>query len=1158
MTLDLGALVGYVTLDTLQFDRAYPAVVRRFANLGASAEGAAAGTAGLDRSLAGVAAASNGAATGLGRADKALTEAGLSASAATTATAGFADVTTQAGLAQSRLTQALLRQTAAQERYNALAATGTATTRQLAGAQATLIAATDRVTLAQERLGTATGLTSEAWQTAGRHMLVAGGVIALGFGVAAKKMAEFEQRMALVRSLIPHVSDEEMGQLAHAALTVGQAYGFSANEVADAEAELAKAGVSVKQMLSGALIGALTLAAAGQEDVASATETATIAMTQFHLQARDIPHVADLFAAGADRALGSVSDLSEAFKYGGLAASQAGFSIEETVGTLAELAQAGQIGSTAGSGLAMMLQNLVKPSDEAQSWLDRLHITLYDANGQFVSATELAGQLHDKLGSLSKAEQDSALATLFTSRARRTATILTRDGAKANQEWIDTVNAQGFAALQAAGKMDSLSGDVTKLGSALNTAFIGAGEGANGPLRVLVQDITGVVNAWNDLPAPVRLATEALFAVAGAAAVAGGAAILFIPKWEAMNAALVRTGRSAITARGAMVGLSKIGATALALAAVYEGAMLLRGALEDTGPTVEQVTADLIDMGKQGSDSADALINTLVGLSQVHIGFRSPDLADWGDLVKNLDQALTGLVTSGHADLAAADFSRISTALHDAGMSTEDITKLFPAYGRALADSANQAKLAGTGIDSYGNAVGDSAKATQRATDAAKAYSDALHALTDPLFAMNQAVQDLTDKQQAAAKANRKYGADSRQARQANLDLAASALGVETAARTLAAGVKTGTVSLHDARDQLRAWVHDGLLTEGQAKAVATSFGGLIDKANKLHPALTRAGNAADGPRRKLDALGNSADDLAGSLAEAGSAAAASFGFGFQDAWRQVIHGVHQALSNLPKEHGSPSIDEMAPVLLKPAGRTIMEGLADGIAEGGKKVIEQTHIQILKAGEKAANDAVREATKAVQAAQEAASKARSQLQTDRSARAGLVGSTADSLLGPLDLSNAVINGRVGNLSGFLKAGVAPLGKLDKMEHRLARMHLDPQLLSQIANAGSPAASIALAHSILSGQSGSIHHLNALERHARHLARSTGQTVGGQMYDRQIAQDSRKLDKQIEVLKGLRADLHELTQVAKRQSRELADAMDNKFRGAEHRHHARTS
>jgi TP901 family phage tail tape measure protein len=213
-------------------------------------------------------------------------------------------------------------------------------------------------------------------------------------------------------------------------------------------------------------------------------------MTQFRLQGKDVPHIADLLAAGADKALGSVHDLSEALKYGGLAAAQAGFSIDETVGVLAELAQSGQIGSMAGAQLAMMLRNLQKPTDQAAGLMKQLGITVYDQSGQMRSAADIAGQLHDKIGGLPPAQRDAALATLFTSRAVRAANILMREGVDATQGWIDKVNDAGFAAHQASGKLDSLSGDATKLRAALQTALIGTGEDAQGPLRAMVQDVT--------------------------------------------------------------------------------------------------------------------------------------------------------------------------------------------------------------------------------------------------------------------------------------------------------------------------------------------------------------------------------------------------------------------------------------------------------------------------------------------------------------------------------------------------------------------------------------------------------------------------------------------------------------------------------------------
>ncbi len=45
-------------------------------------------------------------------------------------------------------------------------------------------------------------------------------------------------------------------------------------------------------------------------------------MTQFGLYGKDIPHIADLLAAGAGKAQGEVSDMAIALKQAGLVASQ--------------------------------------------------------------------------------------------------------------------------------------------------------------------------------------------------------------------------------------------------------------------------------------------------------------------------------------------------------------------------------------------------------------------------------------------------------------------------------------------------------------------------------------------------------------------------------------------------------------------------------------------------------------------------------------------------------------------------------------------------------------------------------------------------------------------------------------------------------------------
>jgi TP901 family phage tail tape measure protein len=80
-----------------------------------------------------------------------------------------------------------------------------------------------------------------------------------------------------------------MGELRAAAIKAGADTQYSATEAAHGITEMAKAGVSAKDIMGGGLTGALSLAAAGQLDVADAAGIASTAMTQFSLSGSQTP-----------------------------------------------------------------------------------------------------------------------------------------------------------------------------------------------------------------------------------------------------------------------------------------------------------------------------------------------------------------------------------------------------------------------------------------------------------------------------------------------------------------------------------------------------------------------------------------------------------------------------------------------------------------------------------------------------------------------------------------------------------------------------------------------------------------------------------------------------------------------------------------------------
>lgn len=456
------------------------------------------------------------------------------------------------------------------------------------------MAAAEKATLATATAAQKLALQGAAFTSLGRTLTMFGTVVAAGVVVAIKAFADFDAQMSQVKTL-SHATGGEMTQLAAAAETLGQKIGISATQAADAEIELVKAGVSVKDILGGALLGSLQLAAAGQIDVADATSIATIALTQFKLSGKDVPHVADLLAAGADKALGGVADLGEALKSGGLVAAQFGISLDDTIGVLSAFANAGLLGETAGTDLRQMLLKLADPSAQSAAEMQKLGLKIYDTSGQFVGLTNLAGQLHDKLGDATQATRNQALSVIFGSRAIAGANVLYAEGAKGIADWIGKVEDSGFAARQAAGKMNNLNGDISKLGAALQTDLIQAGSTANGVLRDVVQNLTDLVRGFSALPQPVQGTVLAVGAVVAVTALLGGGFLSLVPKIAATRVALVTLSEAAPALAAKMSALSTFlaGPWGVAIAASVLGVKLLSDYLDGLQASSSEITASL-------------------------------------------------------------------------------------------------------------------------------------------------------------------------------------------------------------------------------------------------------------------------------------------------------------------------------------------------------------------------------------------------------------------------------------------------------------------------------------------------------------------------------------------------------------------------------------
>jgi TP901 family phage tail tape measure protein len=657
--------------------------------------------------------------------------------------------------------------------------------------------------------------------------------------IAVTKFAQFDKAMSSVAA----TGDDARGSLNDlraAAIEAGADTAFSATEAAGAIEQLAKAGVSAKDILGGGLNGALSLAAAGEIDVAQAAETAASAMTQFNLKGTDVGHIADLLAAGAGKAQGGVLDMGQALNQSGLIAAQVGLTIEETTGALSAMASAGLVGSDAGTSLKTSLIALSSPSAVAAKEMERLGISAYDAQGNFIGMEALAGQLQAQLGGLTDEQRNSALATIFGTDALRTANVLYSEGAAGIAEWTSAVNDQGYAAETAATQTNNLLGDIERLGGSLDTVLIQSGSGANEVLRQMAQGAEGVVDALGQIPAPALSATT-MIAGAGGLALLGVAGMgkLTVATRDTISAYrdLVPAGSRADGAvrkfgRGATITAGALTAVVLAAQAIESTApdvslgvedmrSRLKGLAED-GANASRVFGDLnstwVNFEGFSADSSvvkdaaafqELLRQTadpgFIGGAQQQLGsllglMGSSDIGQFQARLAGVNTELANMVGAGNLETAQQSFLGLTEAYKLTDEQAGQLLTTMPAFRDSLIGQAESAGIVTNDATLLKIALGELTPAQQAAAGAADQMAGATEGATGAVLDNSEAIRE-------------------------NLALAAEAAGIvlseREAQRSLEAAFDDATASIKENGATLDVTTEKGRANQSALDAVA-------------------------------------------------------------------------------------------------------------------------------------------------------------------------------------------------------------------------------------------------------------------------------------------------------------------------------------------------
>lgn len=400
------------------------------------------------------------------------------------------------------------------------------------------------------------GSVRRSFQTVATTTGIAAGAIAAGIGYAVNSAIEFEKRISAIGA-VSGATKDQLEILRKKALQLGADTVFSASDAAVAMEELAKAGLSVTDIMGGAADATVALAAAGEIDLPQAATIAANAMNQFGLAAKDLPKVADLIAGAANASAIDVGDFGLAMQQAGAVANLSGLKFQDLAVAIALMGNAGIKGSDAGTSLKTMLQNLI-PTTKAQIELSKKlglitkdgSNAFFDQAGHVKSLAQVAGVLATALKGQTDEQKSLTLQTLFGSDAIRAAAILANSGAAGFDNLANSM-AKISAADVAKKRMDNVAGSIEQLKGSVDTAAIALGTALLPIIRKVTDFITLLVNKfsaldpkWQKLIAFAAVAAAALLGliavIAGiGAAVAGVAASVAALKVVAVITAIV-------------------------------------------------------------------------------------------------------------------------------------------------------------------------------------------------------------------------------------------------------------------------------------------------------------------------------------------------------------------------------------------------------------------------------------------------------------------------------------------------------------------------------------------------------------------------------------------------------------------------------------------
>ena len=344
----------------------------------------------------------------------------------------------------------------------------------------------------------------------------------------------------------------------------------SATDVANAQVELARAGLDVKQVLQ-AVPHVLDLAIAGELEMGEAAGLVTNQLAAFNLETTETGRVVDVLTRTAVSAKTTVAELGPAFRQVAPLAADLGIQIEQTAAIIGTLRSGGLIPEQAGTAFRNIIAILQEdPTDKIREGFQKLGLD-FEAVRAMVSGGDIEGAFK-RLGAAGLDTQTAL--QIFGRESAVGASILAGSASDIDDFIAKLEDAGGTAADMRAIIESGLPGSTDQLKSSIEGIQLALGDaGLRGAMIWAIDKIRDFINwlsnsaAWVKTTAAIVLAAGPVLLVLAAAAKAltfalGGVTVagrilhgvinMLTPAWWRATAAKVASRTASIAETAAL------------------------------------------------------------------------------------------------------------------------------------------------------------------------------------------------------------------------------------------------------------------------------------------------------------------------------------------------------------------------------------------------------------------------------------------------------------------------------------------------------------------------------------------------------------------------------------------------------------------------------